>query len=530
TFHREGKLMATGVSQVETEIKRTLGMGRVDFKNTIYAAQKDLLILLESDPSKRKEWFLRALGIDYLNKESQGILKDRADAKAGELQMMTGRLEALIGRQNAEEFAVLQGLVAEFTKNLQSLAARHTETSAKKKALDEEIRVLDCQKTEHTKLRERLASGEEEVQALTGQRTQATAKLAGLAKMEPEFHVLENLVAGIPAKKKQFETLRKQKADADALSMEEKFAGQKITDLGKTEKKVNAKLLGFDRDAAKKQSLITGIARTLALGPDATTAVVETAVATCEEKIQHESGTLSAQQNQLEAEHRKILTDLETIKKAGPEGICPLCRRKLDTHATGIEKEFEARIQEIQEEAVEVLRKVEQIVSEKDTLKSMKLVLAELRTLDANLKHRADAEAELREIRNQVAAQQKTHQALQKKIADLAFDETAFAATEREVSALEKTERAYNDMRTKLAEVSHLKEQVSSIDSQVQERIAGLEKIRAAIAGLLSNRAAGRSMLLSARSKPTQRGPPNASGTRRRRSPGINKPKLRSPA
>jgi len=64
TFHKDGKLYATGVREVETEVKRTLGMGRLDFRNTIYAAQKDLLTLLESDPGKRKEWFLRALGID----------------------------------------------------------------------------------------------------------------------------------------------------------------------------------------------------------------------------------------------------------------------------------------------------------------------------------------------------------------------------------------------------------------------------------------------------------------------------------
>ena len=72
TFHKGGKLLATGVSQVEAEVRRTLGMGPVDFRNTVYAAQKDLLTLLENTPGKRKEWFLRALGIDYLKTESDG--------------------------------------------------------------------------------------------------------------------------------------------------------------------------------------------------------------------------------------------------------------------------------------------------------------------------------------------------------------------------------------------------------------------------------------------------------------------------
>ncbi len=52
TFHAGGKLRATGVSQVETEVRRVLGMGPVDFRNTVYAAQKDLLTLLENTPGK----------------------------------------------------------------------------------------------------------------------------------------------------------------------------------------------------------------------------------------------------------------------------------------------------------------------------------------------------------------------------------------------------------------------------------------------------------------------------------------------
>ena len=72
-------------------MKRTLGMGPVDFRNTIYAGQKDLLTLLDNTPGKRKEWFQRALGIDYLNTESQKILKERIDAKTGDLSAEGGR-------------------------------------------------------------------------------------------------------------------------------------------------------------------------------------------------------------------------------------------------------------------------------------------------------------------------------------------------------------------------------------------------------------------------------------------------------
>jgi exonuclease SbcC len=482
TFHHGGKLVATGVSQVEEEVKRTLGMGPVDFKNTIYAGQKDLLTLLENTPGRRKEWFLRALGIDYLNAGSQKCLKEQIDTKAGELQRKEGELEAMAGRQDAEEFAALQASVAEFGKTMQSLAAQHAEASEKKRVLDEELREQDRKKTEHTQLRERLASGEREAQTLAGQKVQLSAKLDSLAQMEPEFRALEKQIAHVPEKKKQFELFRKQKAEADNLRTEERFALQKAAEFKATEDKARAKLLGLDRDAAKLQSLIAEIATTLALGPGISQAALEPAVAACGEKIQDASATLSAQQNQLETEHTKILADFKTIKTAGPEGTCPLCRQKLGTHFTEIEQEFRARIREIDEEAVEVFRGVEKVIGEKRRLMSVKPALVEVRTLEAKLKQRPEVEADLAGVREQIAAQLNAQQALTKKIAELAFDGAAFAAAEKEIGELEKTERKYNDIRPKLAEVTHVKEQSADLDTRIQEKTRELEKLRSEIA------------------------------------------------
>src|SRR5208337_4338271 len=115
-FYKAGKMMAKGVGPVETEVRRTLGMGPVDFRNTIYAGQKDLLTLLETTPGKRKEWFLKALGIDYLSAESQKILKERADAAERDLRLLEGELVGLRERQDPAELARLETTVADTKK------------------------------------------------------------------------------------------------------------------------------------------------------------------------------------------------------------------------------------------------------------------------------------------------------------------------------------------------------------------------------------------------------------------------------
>ncbi len=115
-FYKNRQLVAKEVSPVEAEVKRTLGMGPVDFRNTIYAAQKDLLTLLDNTPAKRKEWFQKALGIDYLKDGSDAVLKKQADEKTGELQHKEGEFAALSGRQSEEELANLHASVTEIPR------------------------------------------------------------------------------------------------------------------------------------------------------------------------------------------------------------------------------------------------------------------------------------------------------------------------------------------------------------------------------------------------------------------------------
>ncbi|HXX54485.1 MAG TPA: hypothetical protein VEI81_00140, partial [Methanoregula sp.] len=364
---------------------------------------------------------------------------------------------------------------------LEALAEQHRETTEKKKAVDEELRETDRQKTEHTKLKERLASGEKEVQTLTLQKTQVVAKVDGLAKLEPEFRALEAQAATLPARKQQFELLRQRKAEADRLRTEEKFVVEKAAGLKAAEDKARVKLLALDRDAARVQAIAAEIARDLTLGTVTTTGL-ETAVAACEEKIQHTSGTLSAQQNRLEAEHKKVSADFEAIKTAGPEGTCPLCRQKLGTHFAEIGKEFEDKLRGIEDEALEVLRGVEEIVKEKEKLAAVKPKLTELRNLSAKLGQRKDTEAELAEVRKETAVQAEAQKALAKKIADLAFDPAAWATAEKELSELEKTERKYHDLRAKLAEGTHLREQLAGLETRIHDRTKELETIRKEIA------------------------------------------------
>jgi len=481
TFHREGKLMATGVSQVETEIRRTLGMGRVDFKNTIYAAQKDLLILLESDPGKRKEWFLRALGIDYLNTESQKILRERADAKTGELQSLEGELKAITGRQSETDLAALRASANEYNQVLTSLKQQHTDVDKKKKAADEEFRLFQNQRMEYTRLIERQTSLSKEKDGLGKQRDLIKSKLIDLARLGQEYRGLEQKFSVFPEKRQAFITLRKLKSAFDQTTAEIRFSERECSETKKRAELLKTRLAALGKDAEKRSALIAGLRKVLKVGPEIEDDNLEQYLTSVYDDITHTIGALSAQQKSLGNEKRKIHSDWETIKEAGVDGTCPLCRQKLGSHYASIEGEFTSRIQRIDDEITGLHEKQKHVVKEKDAINAQKPVISEIRSCAEKIKVRDSFEIDLKELLSQLQVKEAAYHSLKQKVTDLQFDEKTYAQVEQDVAELENNQNRFNDLREKLAQVSVFKKQVADLEDQIIRKQAEITDLTSEI-------------------------------------------------
>jgi len=468
TFHKDGQLFATGVREVENEVKRTIGMGRVDFRNTIYAAQKDLLTLLESDPAKRKEWFLRALGIDYLNKESQNILKERVDEKANALLSLDGELKA-ITRQLAEiDLTALQASVREFKHTLSSLEKEQDSLSKKKKAKDEEYRQFQDQKTEYTRLVERQESLIKEKEGLGRQRTTTQSRLMDLARQEQEYRALEQKLSAYPERKQVFEALREQKTEFDQKLAEIRFSERDYSEAKKRMDHLEKKIAALDTAVENKADSIKEIRKTLKIGPETDDDTLEQYVTSVFDDITHTIGTLSAQQKSLAAEKRKTLADWETIQKAGADGICPLCHQKLGDHYTSIEMEFTSQVQRIDDDVTGLQEKQKNAQKVKDIINGIKPVLIEIRSLSEKMRTRESHEADLKELLPSLQEKEKTCHLLKEKIRDLHFDEEIYGKAGREMAELEKDQKRFGDLREKLAQISVLKQHVRDLEEQVK--------------------------------------------------------------
>jgi exonuclease SbcC len=481
TFQKPGKLLATGVSQVETEVRRVLGMGPVDFRNTIYAAQKDLLTLLENTPGKRKEWFLRALGIDYLKTESDRLLKERIDGKERELQLMEGELNGLIGRQDPDALKILEASLQSFRTTLAGFETTIRKISGQKAQVAQELQQFSARKTEYTRLVERHATLSGEMQGLIRQKELISTQLSSLPALEKEYQELEGRVSTIDTRKRELETLRQKKAEFDRLTSEHRFAGKERSELMHRAGQAGTRIEALSRDATRLAMLAQSVREGLKITPEISDTDLEQAALLREADVIHTIGTLSARADRLVAERKKLIADRAAIKTAGADGICPLCRQKLGDHYGQIEEEFSSRFDTIEQEALQVCEEQERLTAEKDRIEGQKPALHEIRAISERLKTRELLDADIRDLRSRIEAKEAAQKALALRLRELEYKESAYTTAVREVAELETIQARYAELGKRIAHGTALKAQVSELEGQVRKKQAETSMLKTLI-------------------------------------------------
>jgi len=481
-IYRGTSLRATGVSQVETEIRRVLGMGPVDFRNTIYAAQKDLLTLLENTPGKRKEWFLKALGINFLKTASEKLLKERIDGKENELRLKEGELNGLVGRQDPEELNILKSSVVAFQASIVELNKKRECHFKKKIEVSAELALFSDKKTQYTRLVEQQKSLVNETGGLEKQRDQVKAQIETLAGLEQEYVQMEQRVGLVDEKRKHLESIRKKKAESDQLKAEQRFLETDSANFMGRVDTIREKMAMFGEDAKRLASLRCGIRSLMQIGPDIPDIDLEKVITQWEAVLIHTVGTLSARAASLETEKKKLNADWNTIKNAGANGMCPLCRQTLGSHYASIEEEFTTRLKQIEQEVLQVREEQGKVAVEKNRITDQKPALHEVRSISEKLKARDVTETELKDLVTQLEAKKLAIRTLATRISSLGYDESTFAKAEKDVKDLDQLHLRYVESGKKIAQGAVLKQQVTDLETKVAQKKQELESLKGFIA------------------------------------------------
>ncbi|HUT38503.1 MAG TPA: hypothetical protein VMW77_04275, partial [Methanoregula sp.] len=194
-------------------------------------------------------------------------------------------------------------------------------------------------------------------------------------------------------------------------------------------------------------------------------------------EINQRTGTLAAQQERYTEEQEKILADQKTIRDAGADGTCPLCRQKLGSHFGSLDAEFAQKLQELADTAAAGRKKQENLKKEKTVIGSLQPSLDSIHSLTEKLRQKPGHEAELAELEAKHTKKTQEQQAMSASLTRLAYDDEAYKACERETAEVQKVQLRFIELGKKTGQGITAKKQLAELTARIAERNAGLTKL-----------------------------------------------------
>jgi exonuclease SbcC len=471
-----GSIAASGVATVDTEIRRILGMGPGDFRSTIYAAQKDLPTLLDLTPGKRKEWFLRALGLQHLSTGTQQILKEQADAKERESATLQGQLAALALQDPAE----LEKTYAHLSAIRDHIvSAEVDEDSLEKQRLGhaEGLRIYQERYAQHQSLQGQQTALQQELVTLTGKSESLAKTLQDLKIDEQEIAQLEQTVSEIPVAREEAEECRKKKGELDLLEASLKTIAREKENVGHRIATIAARLKVIEDQGKELEILREKIQQ--GLGIDHEVVDAETEANEYAREVSARIADLNAKQSSNMERQTDLLRKLETIEKTGSEGLCPVCLKQLGEQFDDVVKVYRENISDLRDDYASLDRNLNKALEESHRVPALKPTLSRIREImiargyEENLRdEQAQLGKQLDDILSQEIADRKSVDAL-------AYHEEDHNTVRQRLVELEAAQVRLNTANKQAQLISEIRTGIAMIGTQIAAKTAAVQDLKA---------------------------------------------------
>lgn len=483
TIHHDANLScnegnrASGVTQVEAEVRRILGMGPADFRNTIYAAQKDLLTLLDLTPGKRKEWFLRALGIDYLNTGSQRILKEQVDGQEKKINLLQGELAAL-SRQDPAELENTRISLVYLKEKIGKLQVEEKQQLEQQAGLAEDLRQFCLKANEQQRLADQHTSLINEVLDLENRITKISLDLSAVKDTTAERQQLEETVARIPEARKEIEEYRVKKAEIDRTTTELKAWSKIETNCTERLDKVVTPLASLNAVEKEREDLYAKVRIALGFSADAD---VGNAIAEYQNDLTEKIANYNAQARLIEEDRKKIQKNLDAIRALGHEGVCPTCLRRLGDHFEAVEREYQIRLSDCLVLSREIDKDLGEALDESNKVPALKTTLDRIKEISILLGYRELYERELDDSRSALTEASTHVFCLTKELNEVGYKEEDHLASRQRLVDLEAAQNRLMVLVNAAAAQAGLQAELSELKRQRLAKSAAAALVMEAI-------------------------------------------------
>ncbi|MDH4223780.1 MAG: SMC family ATPase [candidate division Zixibacteria bacterium] len=467
------KVSARGITAVTDLIEKTLNMDYRAFITSFYAPQKELNVLSDFSPYKRKEVLARMLGIEKIDSALKNLRRDARDID----------LKLEISEVHLKDLKELENRKKELAEESRGYLRR----------IQEEENCLKAQENSLKMMEEELKKSKEDFEKYNNIKSELSIKNtllsefnAQLAKNKKEIERLEGLTAEIEslgAEVKNYSLLKEKFLNYESLKVkteQRKSLQSQIENYSKS--------IDIDRkraDILKQTGInLAGKIRTLEKLKRDSVRIEEQLEKTRSEFIQAKS-----EQKVILQEQVRLQKQLEGIEKLGPDSVCELCLRPMGNDFPKIREHLESelvktsqRLNKVKEErriieekgkgyknnkvyleaALEKLRKeIEALLKEK----------GEQETLEKNL---LDKEKNLLLLRNELD-----------KLGDISYDMTVHTRLRTDLERLEKLKERYAVLNQEKNKLPELKKSLAQIEDSLADINKEIEKLKETLKLLL---------------------------------------------
>jgi exonuclease SbcC len=475
---RQKQPIADSQQEVSGRVTRVLGLSREEFFNTYFTGQKELAVMSAMGSADRSRFLSRILGYDKL-KLGQDKLREVRTRRRGEL----AGLEQ--GLANEEE---LQRDLDQARQRLQDAATR---ASSVKQAHGAAIRLLEAKGpawTEMVKVRESVLSldselrvAERDVQEARRDFERLDKELAEALDARTQLQGIEPDLAKVVPLAEELERLER---EAQAAGRRRALSGQvsevrdlrdrliqQLEELGDTERAAEQarEALALVREEHRKAEEDEEKARTGWI---------------------RDKQDAETKRQSLRDQYRDLQKHREGVVGAGPEGICPTCKRPLGSHHDSALEALDRQLEEIEIDGKYFGRRVEQLADEPDEAKQAKqctvdaagrveVALQDVARCEDRSKERGQAESEFERLAARLSELSAEMDALPE-----AYDAERHDDVRTELRVLEPVKRRGIELQVKAERAELLVADAETAEKTLSDREARFERLKQAMADL----------------------------------------------
>ncbi|MGD2215977.1 MAG: SMC family ATPase [Gemmatimonadales bacterium] len=474
-FEQEDPI-AAGLGEVTRQLTRRLGMTRGEFFNTYFTKQKDLQFLASMGSAERGRFLAQVLGYERLKISQDKVRQQRnvLRAQVEELRRTLRDPDEIERERKAAEarLKVASSQVAETER-------RRTEAAARVAEFEPAWNELRKARELYGQLGEELRVARIRIERAQQDQKETAAELETLEAAGEELDQLRERIKpleDLPAENETLQTLAE--AEARRGSLEKQLAGQR------------ERVDGLDRKAAaaaEKGGATADLKEMLAV-QDAECDRLENRLQEVTSRWDRDRQEADANRRILRGQAEELRAQIRQLEAAGPDGICPTCKRALGSEYDSVLGLVRGQYEEVVQDGKWHKKRFEQLSAEPDELVAARKELAQAREERERIKRElAEAETALTQaeaLRAELEAEEARARELAGEIAALpeGYDAKRHQAVRAGLKQLEELRTQVTQLETRLERQPRLraaKAEAEEEERQIGRQVADLERKRA---------------------------------------------------